>query len=380
MAPSTITTSATRTATSAATSSCVSMTPGKNGYLPPEACNSILTYHPSLAAAVIFALFFGIGMCLHMLQAVTFRKRFCWVIIMGAAWETVSFIMRALLTRHQNNQTYNTVSQLLLLLAPLWINAFDYMILGRLVYFFLPDRKLFGIHATKFSKYFVWLDIVSFIVQAAGASITTSNNVKQSTLENGIHIYMGGIGLQQFFIVIFTFLVISLHRKLLKMEWQGTLVYSGSMQWRWLFYGLYGSLTLITVRIIFRMCEYAQGTSASNPVPNHEAYEYCLDAMPMLFAVFLMNFTHPGRVLVGPESEFPRISRKEKKRLKAEKKADKVARKAAKKSGRRHGGGGDWQNQAGSGDVHVPLAQQHTEYGQAPTYSGEVPRYSGYNA
>lgn len=41
---------------------------------------------------------------------------------------------------------------------------------------------------------------------------------------------------------------------------------------------------------------------------------------------------HPGFVLRGPDSEFPRVSRKEKKALKQQKKRDREQKKAAKKA------------------------------------------------
>jgi len=52
----------------------------------------------------------------------------------------------------------------------------------------------------------------------------------------------------------------------------------------------------------------------------------------MLLAALLLNIVHPGLVLKGPESEFPHLSRKEKKMLKQEKKAAKQQRKQEKKS------------------------------------------------
>lgn len=52
----------------------------------------------------------------------------------------------------------------------------------------------------------------------------------------------------------------------------------------------------------------------------------------MFLALFILNVFHPGRVLVGPESEFPRLTRAKKEQLKQEKKAEKSARKAGRKS------------------------------------------------
>jgi hypothetical protein len=47
----------------------------------------------------------------------------------------------------------------------------------------------------------------------------------------------------------------------------------------------------------------------------------------MLIAVSLMCFIHPGHSLVGPDSEFPKMSRKQKKAAKAAAKAEKRAKK-----------------------------------------------------
>jgi len=52
----------------------------------------------------------------------------------------------------------------------------------------------------------------------------------------------------------------------------------------------------------------------------------------MILAALLLNIVHPGLVLKGPESEFPHLSRKEKKALKQEKKAAKQQRKQEKRS------------------------------------------------
>ncbi len=65
------------------------------------------------------------------------------------------------------------------------------------------------------------------------------------------------------------------------------------------------------MRIIFRLVEYSSGFNSS--IPNHEAYQYCLDSLPMFIALVLLNIYHPGRVMPGNESDLP--SRKERKQL-----------------------------------------------------------------
>lgn len=63
------------------------------------------------------------------------------------------------------------------------------------------------------------------------------------------------------------------------------------------------------MRIIFRLCEYAQGFQSN--IPTHEAYQYCLDSVPMLFGLVILNIIHPGRIMPGKESNLP--SRKDRK-------------------------------------------------------------------
>jgi uncharacterized integral membrane protein len=165
---STTSLSSTATSTASATASCISVTPDKNGYVPEWACNSNYNYYPSFAAALIFAIVFGITTFLHIYQAFAHKKmRLSWVIIMGATWEFASFVTRTLGTKNQQSTPLAFVSQLLVLLAPMWVNAFDYMVMGRMIYFFVPEQKVFGIKGIKIAKIFVWLDVLSFLTQVS---------------------------------------------------------------------------------------------------------------------------------------------------------------------------------------------------------------------
>jgi RTA1 like protein len=97
----------------------------------------------------------------HTYQAFRHRKAFCWVIIMGALWETCAFAFRILSARNPTHKGSYDASFLLILLAPLSINAFDYMVLGRLTQAFLPENKIFGIKGSWMGKMFVCCDVLS---------------------------------------------------------------------------------------------------------------------------------------------------------------------------------------------------------------------------
>ncbi|KAJ7851504.1 RTA1 like protein-domain-containing protein [Mycena olivaceomarginata] len=268
--------------------------------LDPHDENYNFLYCPSFPAAVIFSALFGLTTLAHIVQAGHYRKKFCWVIIMGGLWETGGSSCAA----------FAIPSQLIVILAPLWINAFLYVLMARFVYFFLPDRRVGGIGARRLSLLFVILDITAFLVQAGGGSLISSDSPKLALL--GIHIYMGGIGLQQLFVLGFTALVIRFHHKMNRI--------GGSTAWKQPLYTMYASLILITIRIVFRLIEFSSGVFS--PITMHEAPFYCLEALPMFVALLLWNVCHPGRVLVGPDSEFPKKEKKKSKKSKREKSDD----------------------------------------------------------
>jgi hypothetical protein len=122
--------------------------------------DNVWSYCPSVPAAIVLFALFGCTTVVHLIQAIKYRKAFCWVIIMGGLWETLSFISRVLSAHEPTKQGIYDASFLLLIISPLLINAFDYMLLGRMVTFHLPDNKLAGIKGSMMGVIFVCCDIM----------------------------------------------------------------------------------------------------------------------------------------------------------------------------------------------------------------------------
>jgi uncharacterized membrane protein HdeD (DUF308 family) len=320
--------SRTTPSSAAATPECTTAVPGTYGHVPPSSCNALYLYNPSFTAAVAFAVLFGLLTIVHIFLAIFHRKSFCWVIIMGAIWELASFILRTLGTRDQQNEAYATASTLLFLLAPLWINAFVYMTAGRLVYFLHPKKRLWGIEAVKMGRWFVWLDILSFIVQEAGGLMMNQENGAK-VMEIGKNVYMSGVDVQQLFILMFSGMIVKFHVDVLGLGQNDQLCDANDSRrrvarWKWLTYTLYAVLGLITIRIIFRLVEFSAGTDEStNVLIGTEGYGLGLDAGPMTLTLLLLATVHPSIVLKGPDSEFPSLK---------ENRLEKKARKARDKS------------------------------------------------
>ncbi|KIW50746.1 hypothetical protein PV05_09534 [Exophiala xenobiotica] len=269
--------------------------------------NTLWTFCPSIGAAYTFTVLFGLLFAAHVAQGIYYRKWYTWVISMGALWQTIAYIFRVISIADPASLGDYGAWFVLILVAPLWTNAFVYMIVGRMVWNFVPTAKILGITAWRFGLYFVMLDVVAFIIQVYGAASAEQESTSVSQTLQGLHIYMAGVGIQQLFILIFVFFATQLHRALLRGE--GLDRHSQKQALR-LLYTVYAVLALITLRIVFRLCEYSNGLDST--IPNHEAYQYCLDSLPMLLAFILLSIVHPCRIMPGKECEIP--SRRERKK------------------------------------------------------------------
>ncbi|KAM7196697.1 RTA1 like domain containing protein [Rhypophila sp. PSN 637] len=298
---------------------CVSAVPGPNGNVPVSACNAYYNYDPQFAPSLAVAIIFGIITVIHIVEAFLYKKKYSWVIIMGSLWETIAFAIHCLGTKDQQVAAYSVAWTLLFLLAPLWINAYAYMTFARMVQYWHPEQKVF-LKAKTIGMWFVLADIVSFIIQAAGGVMASPGNDPEY-IKRGLDIYTGGTALQQFFIFIFIGLMIVFQRRVSQV---GNVGYTYANEtggvpkksYRPLLFALYGTLLFITIRIMFRIVEFAKGFGPENPIPFNEVYIYALDVLPMMVALLILAVFHPGRFLIGPDSEFPKISRKEKKAIK----------------------------------------------------------------
>jgi hypothetical protein len=111
-----------------------------------------------------------------------------------------------------------------------------------MIYFFLPSRTVYSIPASVLAIIFVSLDFVSFVIQLTGGSYAGPTAPVAMQMK-GVHIYMGGIGLQQFFILIFLGLAIKFHLEMSRLEHQQM----AKPGWKRLLFTIYGSLAFITV-------------------------------------------------------------------------------------------------------------------------------------
>lgn len=164
---------------------------------------------------------------------------------MGALWETLGFIIHSLGAKDQQQIGYATAWTILFLLAPLWINAFVYMTLARMVLFWHPEGKIWIFKASAIGKLFVIADIICFIVQGVGG-ILANPSASPEIIKIGIDIYIAGMSIQQFCIVVFLVLMYAFQRRCAEAEATGQDL-KRRTSWRPLLYAQYAVLVFITV-------------------------------------------------------------------------------------------------------------------------------------
>ena len=122
--------------------------------------NTNWNFCPNEAASYLYAILFGFTLIVHIAQGIIHRKGYSWVVAMGALWETACYAFRIQSIHRPTEESWYTAWFVLILLAPLWINAYVYMALGRMVYNFTSSARILRIKAWRFGLYFVLLDIL----------------------------------------------------------------------------------------------------------------------------------------------------------------------------------------------------------------------------
>ncbi|KAF3015980.1 hypothetical protein E8E15_001418 [Penicillium rubens] len=249
-------------------------------------------YSPSLIAATVSTVLFGLTTFVHLYQLARYRAWFFIPFVIGGFFEWVGYVGRILSSQESPNWTMGPYIQqsLLLLLAPALFAASIYMILGRMI-LRLDSEKLCIFKKKWLTKFFVAGDVLSFSVQAAGGGIMAGGS--WDSLHLGEKIVVAGLIIQVLFFGFFIITSAIFHIRLYKSPNQQSLVLSGI--WQKHMTVLYVASMLIMIRSIFRTVEYAMGNNGY--LLRHEVFLYVFDGLLMFAAMLLLNFIHPSEMI-----------------------------------------------------------------------------------
>ncbi|KAK7897860.1 hypothetical protein LTR67_004491 [Exophiala xenobiotica] len=247
-----------------------------------EAKNPYHHFVPSVPAAVIAALVFGILTAGHVFFLVRSKKWFAIAIVVGGFFEVFGFAARAYSHYHLDEKGPYIAQTLLILLAPILFAASVYMFLGRLIDA-AGGKQYSLIRVTWLTKIFVIGDVLCFLVQAGGAAILVNADTKE-VMDRGSNIILIGLGLQILFFALFILAAVVWHVRIRSLPlWQYCKT-SGLPLGRTLT-SLYVVGVLITARNIYRLAEYKGGQDGY--LVAHEWPAYALDALFMAIVMAL---------------------------------------------------------------------------------------------
>ncbi|KAF5227297.1 hypothetical protein FANTH_14801 [Fusarium anthophilum] len=217
-------------------------------------------YDPSLPAAILFAVLFGLSALVHAYQLVKGKIWYFIAFFIGLLFEVVGHAARAYNADESPNWSDIPfiMQTLLLLLAPALFAASIYMVLGRLIR--VLDAEHFSIVRTRWlTKIFVLGDVLSFAVQGIGGGITAGADDKDA-VNLGQKAILVGLAIQILFFAGFIIVISIFHYRILQQPTKTS--QETPLPWSQYIIILYFVSLLVMIRSMFRMAEFAAGRLA----------------------------------------------------------------------------------------------------------------------
>lgn len=238
---------------------------------------------------------FAIGFVVHLLQLVRYKVWVFTPLALACLLETVGYIFRSLSSK---NDPYDiiwfVVQYFMIVVAPVFISAGIYICINRLIpwaksnghdvdrWWLAPAPILWG---------FLSVDVVTTIMQIAGAALIGSSQSNRKDPTTGNHILLAGLALQAFSFTVFL-AVLMLFRIALFKDFGSNGTAKNKDQF---IVAVALASLLVYLRTLFRLAETAQGLFGS--VSTNETFFGTLEFTPVVIAVFILAVWHPGRWL-----------------------------------------------------------------------------------
>ncbi|KAJ6049153.1 uncharacterized protein N7446_007520 [Penicillium canescens] len=250
-------------------------------------------YNPSSGAAIPFAAIFGLSTVVHLWQLGRNKSWYFIPFLIGGLFEACGYVARFVSAEESPNWTTKPyiAQSLMLLLAPAFFAASIYMILGRIIHL-LNGASCSLVRPSWLTKIFVAGDVLSFFIQSGGGGILATAKDK-SKVNLGNNMIVVGLFVQILFFGFFIVVSFVFHRRMLATP--SYVVGDTRVPWTRYMKVLYIASTLVMIRSIYRVAEYAQGSDGY--LQSKEFFIYVFDATLMLICCLLFNIFHPSKIL-----------------------------------------------------------------------------------
>ncbi|KAK1147603.1 hypothetical protein N8T08_000945 [Aspergillus melleus] len=256
------------------------LVPLKSGYY-------VWQYVPSLPAAIIFLILFLATTAFHFWKIFRTRVRFTIPFALGGIFEIIGYAARIHCHDNTGALVPYCIQAVFVLLAPALFAASVYMILGRIIRAVRAEH-LSIIRVGWLTKTFVVCDVLTFLIQASGSGMMVNDGLTNL----GQNIVIAGLVLQVLCFGLFMVTALIFQRRLDRTQTPEAA--NHGIPWRQHLNSLYAISTLIMVRSIFRVIEYALGNDGY--LLSNEWPLYIFDSVPMFFAMVILAYSYPDEL------------------------------------------------------------------------------------
>jgi hypothetical protein len=278
--------------------------------------DNIYFYNPSLGASVLFAIIYIIPLIYQSYMTFIFprkaqtpRTNYFIPTVIGAALEVAGYATRCASVQKPANIGLYAVSSTIIVIAPVFVCASLYMLLGKLETSSdggakNPASFLRGGSGRWLPWVFLALDILAVLTQGSGSGIASSGNWEGSTKDTGIRVLIGGLVLQVVTFATYLVIMVWFHWRARAEGHQlphGVRMVMRGVYIAGFFIMVSAGLTLerkpltVKLRSIYRVFEFAFGIDSYTFT--HEWPLYVLEAVPMSVALLVLGWFHPARWL-----------------------------------------------------------------------------------
>ncbi|KAB8229627.1 hypothetical protein ETB97_012075 [Aspergillus alliaceus] len=251
-------------------------------------------YDPSKAAAIVFAVLYGISAMVTIIEYFWWR---CWYwlpMVVASLMEATGYISRSYSAYHEYDEGSFDAQYLLVFLAPTVMAAACYMSMSRIIMHacrpeYINMRTLW-VTPRFMTPIFVTCDILALVIQLIGGVCAISKT--PSTIRLGYNIAKAGLIVQ---IVSFGFfIIISIRFHFIS---RNSAIVRSETSWRQLLLCINVSCILIFARSVYRLVEFGQGDHGYLNL--HEWNYYVFEAAIIVPAVAIFNVVHPAKYLMN---------------------------------------------------------------------------------
>lgn len=257
-------------------------------------------YDPVTWAAVLFAILFAVTLIIHAYQIFRYKTWWMWVMIVAIGLEVIGFITRVMSIKNTDSLGVMVISQTGIVVAPAFLAAQDYMIIGRVMSY--VGKEYGYINHTKITKIFVGADVFAILTQSSGGALLASADGDIDKMKLAQKVLLFGLALQVITFGIFAFVAIAFDVRSSRSP--GLRVFKEEMKsMRKLWLAFYVSSVLITARSIYRTIEFADikftpgADDAQGYTYTHEWPLYAFDSIPVLISIVFFCVWNPGHWL-----------------------------------------------------------------------------------